>query len=235
MARLLNYSRVLCQYTDSNNVDILYKKAYCRCEVDGDYVLFFAQDLETNRHRQQYRVHYADWGDPVGASAADIKAAIDLIIDSYTGVFYGSYYDTTTQTNAGATSENIIGLNSTNINQGISLVSGNQIKVPANGIYLINYTLHYEKTSGPQTVVQLWLKKNGSNVANTASEFEIHHNNGTYLASGAYMIQLNKGQYIQMAWHSPDTTVRLITKAAGTSPTRPAVPSAIISAHYIAG
>lgn len=231
MARLLNYSRVLCQFLDNNSVDILYKKAYCRCEVDGDYVIFLSHDVESNRYREQYRIHYADWGDPTGASAVDVKAEIDKIIQSYAAGpgKYGAFFDTTIQTNLGATSENIIEFNSTYESDGVSVVSGSQITVTEDAVYNVQFSAQFEKTSGPEAVVQIWLKKNGNNIDDSNTEFHIHHNNGTYVPAWNYVLSLNAGDYVELAWHSSDTTVQILSQGGFTTPTRPDIPGIIVT------
>lgn len=219
--------------------EIIYKKVYCSCEFDGDDVLFMAHDLETGLLKQQYRFHYTDCVAPVGSSAADLKTKIDAIINSYASsapnVYYGSFYDSTTQTNAGATAENIIQIGSTYEADGVSINNGDEITVNNAGVYNLQFSGQFEKGSGPDAYVQLWLKKNGSNVADSNTEFEIHHNNGTYVPAWNFVLSLNSGDYLQLAWHSSETSVQLLAQGTASSPARPAIPSIIVTLTEVLG
>jgi len=68
-----------------DSVEIVFKKCYCSTAIDGDYLIFYAHDLETGKLRQQYLILYSDCISPSEASAALLKVAVDLIINSYAG------------------------------------------------------------------------------------------------------------------------------------------------------
>lgn len=73
-----------------DSTEIIYKKVYCSTAVDGDYLLFYAHDLETGKLRQQYEILYSDCVAPSAASAALLKVAVDVIIENYAGGGGGS-------------------------------------------------------------------------------------------------------------------------------------------------
>lgn len=79
-----SYSDVLIKFTEYST-EILYKKVYCSTDVDGDYLIFMAHELETGKLQQQYRLLYSDCTSPVEASALDLQTAVDLIINGYAG------------------------------------------------------------------------------------------------------------------------------------------------------
>jgi hypothetical protein len=47
------------------------------------------------------------------------------------------------------------------------------------------------------------------------------------------MLELVAGDYVQLMWRTSDINLELTHEAASTSPTRPAVPSAIVTAHQV--
>jgi len=65
--------------------EIFYKKVYCTTYVDGDYFIFASHELETGKLQQQYVLLYTESTAPVAASAAALKVAVDLLINSYAG------------------------------------------------------------------------------------------------------------------------------------------------------
>lgn len=79
-----DYSDTIIKVTEGSR-EYLYKKVYCSTFVDGDYLLFCTHQVETGLFKQQYAVLYSDCTAPSEASAADLKIAVDAIIDTYAG------------------------------------------------------------------------------------------------------------------------------------------------------
>lgn len=65
--------------------EYIYKKVYCSCEAQGDYVVFSTHQLETGIIKQQYKFLYSDCSDPSAGSASAVVTAINYIINSYAG------------------------------------------------------------------------------------------------------------------------------------------------------
>jgi hypothetical protein len=47
------------------------------------------------------------------------------------------------------------------------------------------------------------------------------------------MAELNANDYIELMWRTSDTRLELIADVAGTNPTRPAIPSIILTASQV--
>jgi hypothetical protein len=54
------------------------------------------------------------------------------------------------------------------------------------------------------------------------------------IAALNFYVELNADDYIELMWRVSDTGVSIEHYSAGTSPTRPAVPSVIFTAQYVA-
>jgi uncharacterized protein (DUF2345 family) len=161
-----------------------------------------------------------------------IQEQIDAIINGLETVgYWGAFWSTVTQTNPTANTANYITVNNSdpNNNQVQIGATSSQIKVLNDGVYNIQFSLQYDKTDSGKDDFSLWLIKNGANVADSNSEFSIHDNNGKLIAALNLAINLSANDYIELAWSSADTAMRLLYQAAQTSPTRPATPSAIIT------
>jgi len=63
--------------------EYVYKKAYCSTAVFGDYLYFYAHQVEQNYFRQQWAIDYNDCTNPVAASASALKTAVDAILNNY--------------------------------------------------------------------------------------------------------------------------------------------------------
>jgi len=84
--------------------EYVYKKAYCSTAVFGDYLYFYAHQVEQNYFRQQWAIDYNDCTNPVAASASALKTAVDAILNNYavpTGV-YVPYVGATANVDLGA-------------------------------------------------------------------------------------------------------------------------------------
>lgn len=146
---------------------------------------------------------------------------------------YGNFLSTITQSNAGATAANTMTFNTTDLSNGVSVVSNSRITIANAGIYNIEFSAQLQKASGGDDYVDIWLSKNGNNVANTNTTVHLVSNPGYGVAAWNFLVQANAGDYYELKWHSSDTTMQLLAAAAGTNPTRPAIPSVILSVSQI--
>lgn len=165
-----------------------------------------------------------------------IQQQIDAIIAGLETVgYWGAFWSNVDQTNAGATSVNLMTVNNSdpNNNQVQIGATSSQIKVLNAGTYNIQFSAQFDKSDGGKDNVEVWFVKNGVNIPDSNSLFSLEGNNDKLIAALNFMLTLNANDYIQLAWHSADTALFLHHDVAGTSPTRPAVPSVIITVQQV--
>ena len=151
------------------------------------------------------------------------------------GGYYGSFYDTTTQLATNASVAYSMQLSNTAPEtNGISITSGSRITFAHAGTYNIQFSAQLDKTDSNDDLVNIWFAKNGTPIADSNTQVTVLGNNGKYLASWNFIVSVTAGQYIQIMWQSPDTNMRLVASSTQTSPTRPAVPSVIVTAVQVA-
>jgi hypothetical protein len=155
---------------------------------------------------------------------------VEADVYTFTGA---SIYDTTLQTNAGATAVNLMTYDSIDFAAYVSIENGTDIVVDQSGYYNLQFSAQFDKTDGGDDKVQIWLRKNGEDVPYTNTEVTIVGNNGKFVAAWNFFVSLDKLDYVQLAWHSTDTNMRIFAGAAGTNPTRPEIPSVILTIHKI--
>jgi hypothetical protein len=143
--------------------------------------------------------------------------------------WFGSFYDTTTQTNAGIAAVNVCSFDTTVVANGISIVNDTQITFAYPGIYNIQFSAQFDKTDSGDDDVEIWLSQNGSNADWSSTIMTLHANNGRAVAAWNFVVQGNAGDYCELHWHSADADMRLLARAAQTSPLRPAIPSIILT------
>jgi hypothetical protein len=152
---------------------------------------------------------------------------------------YGAFQDTTDQTAASTTTAYAVALNTTDYSNGIYVSNTSRINVRNYGIYNIQFSLQYKNTTNDGQDVDIWFKKNGTNVAGSNSRFHMPARKSTsdpshLIAAMNYFLEMNAGDYVEVMWRTTDTGVSLEQYPTSSSPDRPSIPSAIITASYIA-
>jgi hypothetical protein len=147
--------------------------------------------------------------------------------------FFGSFYSTIDQTNAGASVANKMTYNVTDLSNGVSIVSNSRITIANAGNYNIQFSAQLDKTDSGDDVVQIWICKNGNLVANSNTEMTLTGNAGKHVAAWNWFVTSAAGDYFEICWHSIDTTVFINYVAAASSPARPAIPSIILTVNKI--
>lgn len=145
--------------------------------------------------------------------------------------YYGSFFDTTTQTNAGATSANAMTFNSTSLSSGVSLSTASRIKIDNAGVYNIQFSAQFDKTDAGDDDAEVWLSVNGTNVPWSSSVVTLHSNNGKNVAAWNFFYEFAANDYFEIYWHSADTDLRILARTTQTNPTRPAIPSIILTVN----
>jgi len=148
---------------------------------------------------------------------------------------FGSFYDTTTQVASLPNTETLATFNTTDLSRGVYIGSpSSRVYVDSKGVYNFQISLQLDKTSGGTEQFWLWWRKNGSAVADSASEVKIQGNNAEIFVALNYFFDLKAGDYVEVAWAVSDVSVQIQTFAA--SAPVPAIPSIILTVHnYIEG
>ena len=150
---------------------------------------------------------------------------------------YGAFQDSTDQSAASTTSAYAVTFNTTDYSAGISVVSNSQITVRSSGVYNIQFSLQLVNADSQIQDIDIWFRKNGSDVANSNSKFSINEKhgavNGHLIAGLNFYLQLAANDYVQLMWATTSTSVTIEQIPTQTSPTRPATPSAILTINKI--
>ena len=150
---------------------------------------------------------------------------------------YGAFQDSTDQSISTITATANISLNTTDYALGTSLVDGYKVKVDYSGLYNVQFSLQFVNTDTQIQDVDVWFRKNGSDVASSNSKFSIPNSHGGtsghLIAALNFNIELAKDDYVHLAWATTSTQVTIEQLAAQTTPTRPSTPSAIVTIQYL--
>lgn len=126
---------------------------------------------------------------------------------------------------------------------GVTLSSGSRLTVPTEGIYNFTYSIQFKSDSNNIEDIDIWLRKNGTDVPNTNSRFSIPTrksvgNPSHLIATTPIMVQLAANDYVQIMWHVTNTAVSIeqypaVTAVPGTTPAIPATPSAFVQVEFV--
>lgn len=147
--------------------------------------------------------------------------------------YYGSFWDSTTQTAASTTTAYVVGINSTDGHDGITVEGGNRLTVANAGVYNLATSIQVTNTDTQAHDATFWLRKNGTDIDQSGSVVTIPSTHGG--TAGHYLFyvdliqQMAAGDYLQLVWAADDITLKLETIPAGVSPTHPQSPSVIVS------
>jgi hypothetical protein len=141
---------------------------------------------------------------------------------------YGSFYDTTDQTAAVINTAYAMTFNSTDISQGVYIGSPtSRIYVDTHNVYNIQFSAQLINAAGGAHNVWIWLRKNGTNVANTTTTLRVEGNNTEAVAAWNFLLEMNAGDYFELMWEVSDLSLTLQADVA--SAVHPAIPSIILT------
>ena len=152
---------------------------------------------------------------------------------------YGAFQDTTDQTAANTTTAYAVALNTTDYSSGVYVSNTSRVNVRNYGVYNIQFSLQFKNTTNDGQDVDVWFRKNGTNVAASNSRFHLPARKSSgdpshLIAALNFFIELQANDYIEIMWRPTDVGVSLEHYGTSTTPDRPVIPSAIVTVAYVA-
>jgi hypothetical protein len=151
---------------------------------------------------------------------------------------HGAFHDSTDQAAASTTVATAVTFNTTDISNGVTLSNSSRLNVADSGVFNIQFSIQLKNTTNDSHDVDIWFRKNGTNVDNSNSRFHPLARKSTgdpshMIAALNFFIELDAGDYVEIVYKVDNVNVTLEHFAASTSPTRPAVPSAIVTMSFV--
>jgi hypothetical protein len=156
----------------------------------------------------------------------------------YLNLPYGAFQDATDQAAANTTTAYAITFDTTDYANGITLSNTSRLNVSQAGIYNVQFSVQFKNTTNDTQDVEVWFRKNGTDIANSGSRFGLaprksSGNPSHMIGALNYFVDLAESDYLQLMWRPSDVGVSIEHFAAGTSPTRPAIPSVIATVSFV--
>ena len=151
---------------------------------------------------------------------------------------HGAFQDNTDQVAANTTTAYPVTLSTTDFSNGVSLQSGSQMVVSCDGIFNVQFSVQLKNTTNDGIDVDIWFRKNGTNIADSNSRFHLPPRKSSgdpshLVAALNFFVSLVKDDYVQIVWRTDNVAGSIEHFAASASPTRPAVPSAIVTMSFV--
>jgi hypothetical protein len=157
---------------------------------------------------------------------------------------YGQFSDYNDQAATTIGTENILGLDTEDFASNVYLSNGDRINFRNPGKYAIQFSIQVVNSTNDVQSLDIWFKKNGSNIAKSNSKFGIKPRKSSgqpsqLIAATMVFFDIAAGDYIQLAWRPTNIGVSFehfdaVAASAGVTPAIPETPTCFITVQYIA-
>ena len=161
-----------------------------------------------------------------------IPVALVLVVHATLGVitvrptieqdfFYGSFLRLADATVSAANTATALQWDTVRIEYGVELDGGNPSRIYCrqSGLYKFAVALQLTSSSASQKNVWIWFRKNGTDIANTATITTLETNNSNNAPSKTLTFSMEKDDYIEVYWAADNTNVTMnFTAATAFSP-----------------
>ena len=146
------------------------------------------------------------------------------------GKLFLSAYQSTTQSGFTINTAYSVSASTVADSNGINVVNGSRFQVTSGGTYNLQFSLQLNKLQGGSAEnIDIWLSKNGTNVDWSNTNITLANNNTLQVAAWNFVIPLNANDYLELKISVTSAQVVIFAEPAQTSPTRPGIPSSIIT------
>lgn len=157
--------------------------------------------------------------------------------------YWGSFWDTTSQTATANTPTAILLRKNDLDNRGVKMISDSRITVDHPGIYSFTFSIQFTNTDTQIHDVDVWLRKNDSgssgDVADSDSRFSITASHGgvagNVIGTVNFVLKLAAADYIELMWATNNALAYIHAEVAQISPfTHPGIPGIICTVVQVA-
>jgi len=115
----------------------------------------------------------------------------------------------------------------------VAIVDDTKITVARSGTFNIAFSAQVTKTDGGTDTIYIWLRKEGLDVPDSSTGLVLVGAGAKQVAAWNFFVDLLAGQHVTLMWGSPDSAAQIVYEGPGTSPSRPAIPSIILTVNQV--
>jgi hypothetical protein len=162
------------------------------------------------------------------------KMRRDKLIETVFGNFpAGSFYDNSTQT-ATANTPTAMMISQTGFLNNISLSGTTGMQVNDAGYYNVQFSAQVYRTTGSSSQhIDIWLRVNGTDVANSNSRVNINDHLIYHVAAWNWFLLLAASDTVEIMWATTAATIELRSEVANLIIPHPETPSVIATINRI--
>jgi len=112
-----------------------------------------------------------------------------------------------------------------------------KIKCEVAGTYNVQFSIQMVNTDSNIHDIDVWMRKNGTDVADSNSQFSVPNKHGSIdghvIGALNLFVDLAADEYVELMWSTTDATTTIQYIAAQTGPVRPATPSVILTVSLV--
>ena len=153
--------------------------------------------------------------------------------------YWGSFYDSTSQTATANTPTSIYLRQSDSLGNGVIITNQTRMTFQYAGIYSITYSIQFSNTDNSIHDTDIWLRKNGVDVPASDSRFSViaRHGSvdGNVIGCVNYVLPVATDDYLELIWATSNAQAYIHAEAAQTSPfAHPSIPGIICTVAQVA-
>ena len=169
-----------------------------------------------------------------GAGTSAMTASATIPYNDLAGRAWINASSTLDQSHVAINTAREFTMNTGTAGTGITVNASSQITFAAAGTYMLSPSIQFANSDTANHTVTVWFRKNGVDIANSASTISVHKvaDGGVAVFSITWTETVTAGQYIEIMWAVSSLTVT--ADATGATPPAPAIPSIIVPAVRIA-
>jgi len=162
------------------------------------------------------------------------KMRRDKLVETIIGnVPSGSFYETSTQTTTADTPTAML-ISQTGFLNNIALSGTTGMQVNDAGYYNVQFSAQLYRTSGGTSQhVDIWLRVNGTDVANSNTRINVNNNSVYDVAAWNWFVLLAASDVVEIMWATSAATIQLQSEVANLTIPHPATPSVIATINRI--
>ena len=151
--------------------------------------------------------------------------------------YYGAFSDFNNQTAAVINTGYPMLLGTTDLTNGVTVVSSSRVTIANTGIYNIQWSAQFTNPTSSEHDVTIWLRKNGTDVVGSAGIVLVPAKHGSSdghtLPSWNFLLDVIAGDYYEFVWSTVSTSVYISYNPAGSPP--PSTASVVLTVTQQSG